>query len=153
MLDGGSLMNWCQFWIQTGVQGVGVVATLLLAVLAIWGESLRARFTGPRLTVRLFKVDGELTQLGTGAPARYYHLRVENLRPSDIILYRGRYPGNASSKQPVCSVVAIQQEISSPDTRNIDERGKKCDREAKRRHLNTGSRTLDRVTLPAPHRG
>lgn len=77
-------MSSCHFWIQTCVQVAGVVATLLLGVLAIWGESLRARFTGPRLTVRLFKSEGELITIATGSPARYYHLRVVNTRPSAL---------------------------------------------------------------------
>jgi hypothetical protein len=37
-----------QFWIEVA----GVLATLILAAVAIWGEPLRAYFVGPRLTVR-----------------------------------------------------------------------------------------------------
>ena len=49
--------------------------------LAIWGESVRARLVGPRLTLRLFDSKGERIDTN-GAPSRWYHLNVTNARRS-----------------------------------------------------------------------
>lgn len=75
-------MTNCQFWIQTGVQIATVAATLILAGLAIWGDSIRARLVGPRLTLLLFDPQGERINLSDGTPSRWYHLRVTNERRS-----------------------------------------------------------------------
>ena len=69
-----------QFFIQTVVQIATVLATLLLAVLAIWGESIRAKLVGPKLTLKLFDPLGERIDLSDGSEARYYHLNVTNTR-------------------------------------------------------------------------
>jgi hypothetical protein len=71
-----------QFWIQTAVQAVAVFATLLLAVLAIWGNTIKAKLVGPKLTLKLFDPLGERIDLSDGSEARYYHLRVTNTRRS-----------------------------------------------------------------------
>lgn len=60
-----------EFWIQTGVQIAAVVATLILGALAIWGEALRAKWLGPRLTLRLFDPQGERIDLSNGTPSRW----------------------------------------------------------------------------------
>ncbi len=73
-------MSDTQFWIQTGVQIGVVLATLLLAVLAIWGNSIRSKLVGPKLTLKLFDPLGERIDLSDGSEARYYHLRVTNTR-------------------------------------------------------------------------
>jgi hypothetical protein len=75
-------MTECQFWIQTGVQVATVVATLTLAGIAIWGEAIRAKWLGPRLTLRLFDPQGERIDLTDGTPSRWYHLRAANERRS-----------------------------------------------------------------------
>ena len=72
----------CQFGIQTAVQIVAVLATLLLAILAIWGNSIRARLVGPKLKLKLFNPEGERINLSNGSQARYYHVRVTNERRS-----------------------------------------------------------------------
>src|SRR6266478_2771680 len=76
-------MNNCQFWIGTSIQVASVIATLILGALAIWGESLRARWVGPRLTLELLDPLGERIGMGPdGTPSRWYHLRVTNQRRS-----------------------------------------------------------------------
>ncbi len=72
----------CQFWIQTGVQVATVIATLIVACLAIWGDVIRARWVGPKLTLHLFDPQGEKINLTDGTPSRWYHLRVTNDRRS-----------------------------------------------------------------------
>jgi hypothetical protein len=62
------------------IKTVGVLGTLLIAVLAIWGEQIRHRATGPKLNIRLHDPEGGLTKFGDGSKARYYHLKVENRR-------------------------------------------------------------------------
>jgi hypothetical protein len=68
-----------QFWIGFAVQLFVAIATLFLAVAAIWGDKLRAHFVGPRLQLRLLDARGERQMTNNGA-ARYYHLRVTNSR-------------------------------------------------------------------------
>jgi len=63
------------------IKTVGVLGTLLIAALAIWGEQIRHRATGPKLSIRLHDPEGGLTWFSDGAKARYYHLKVENRRP------------------------------------------------------------------------
>lgn len=73
------MTNW-QFWVQTAVQIVVAAATLLLAVIAIWGESLRAKWVGPKLRLELIDSLGEFIRLNDGSSSRYYHMRVTNER-------------------------------------------------------------------------
>jgi hypothetical protein len=62
---------------------VSVVATLILAALAIWGQSVRAKLVGPKLTLSLLDPLGERIPMGpAGTPSRWYHLRVVNERRS-----------------------------------------------------------------------
>ena len=75
-------MTNCQFWIQTSVAIAGVVATLIIAALAIWGQRVRARWAGPKLTLRLLDPQGERIDLTDGTNCRFYHLQVTNWRRS-----------------------------------------------------------------------
>jgi hypothetical protein len=69
-------------WVATCAQVVGVIGTLLIAALAVWGEPIRARIVGPRLALRLNDPQGEKTNFGADMPCRWYHLRVVNSRRS-----------------------------------------------------------------------
>ncbi len=71
-----------QFCIQTTIQIVSVLAALILAGLAVWGNSIRAKLVGPKLKLKLFDPEGERIDLTDGSQARYYHLRVINERRS-----------------------------------------------------------------------
>ncbi len=71
-----------QFLIQTVIQIATVAATLLLGVIAIWGDFIKAKLLGPRLRLSLFDSEGERINLADGTNARYYHLRVTNARRS-----------------------------------------------------------------------
>ena len=71
-----------QFWTQTAIQIASVLATLILAGLAVWGTSIRSKFVGPKLKLKLFDPKGERIDLTDGSQARYYHLRVINERRS-----------------------------------------------------------------------
>lgn len=67
-------------------QWTSAFLSAVIAILAIWGDPIRARLAGPRLAVTLLTADGERTQW-TGpqiAPkwTRFYHLRVTNNRRS-----------------------------------------------------------------------
>ncbi len=64
-------------------QWASVITSAFIAVLAIWGDRIRYRLSGPRLSVSLLSADGEVTTLTGGnlsrpVPVRYYHLRVTN---------------------------------------------------------------------------
>jgi len=56
-------MLTCQFSYSSAIQTVGVLGTLAIAGLAIWGEQIRHRLAGPKLRLRLHDPQGGL-QLG-----------------------------------------------------------------------------------------
>jgi hypothetical protein len=62
------------------VQSAVGVGTILVAVLAIWGDLARSWWSGPKLKVRLLTGSGELTTIADGTPVRYYHVKVTNGR-------------------------------------------------------------------------
>ncbi len=62
------------------IQALGTVATILVAILAIWGEYVRSRFAGPRLSLTLHDPEGEAIARSSGEMTRYYHLKVSNRR-------------------------------------------------------------------------
>jgi len=81
----GLTMTDCQFVWSMVVQGVDALATLLLGVVAIWGDRIKAKLFGPRLELTLHDPQGELIPLRVQGgshtvPGRYYHLRVINPR-------------------------------------------------------------------------
>ena len=73
---------------ETGnlAQWASAITGTIIAILAVWGESIRSRLAGPRLMVSLLNPDGEKTTwTGPGIPTkptRFYHLRVSNGRRS-----------------------------------------------------------------------
>jgi hypothetical protein len=58
-------------------QWTSAFLSAVIAVLAIWGDPIRARLVGPRLAVALITAAGEKLE---GVTSRYYHLRVSNSR-------------------------------------------------------------------------
>jgi hypothetical protein len=60
------------------------LGTLLLAVLAIWGDCIRSRLTGPRLKLVLQNCRGSLFRTNTDAARMFYHLSVVNERPAAV---------------------------------------------------------------------
>ena len=67
---------------QIAVQVASVLATFIVAALAIWGNQLRAWLVGPQLSLSLYDPQGEAINLTGGAKSRFYHVRVENKRRS-----------------------------------------------------------------------
>ena len=72
-------MTEAEFW-GLIIQGIGAFCTLIVAILAIWGNSIRSFLAGPKLKICLHDPEGELNFLQDGTPARYYHLKVTNKR-------------------------------------------------------------------------
>ena len=63
------------------VSELGVAASVVISIVAIWGDRIRASLLRPRLTLVLFKPGGALVTMlddGRFVAARYYHLRVTN---------------------------------------------------------------------------
>ncbi len=73
-----NVTDWPTFWVQV----VYTLVTVGILVAAIWGQPIRTRFFGPRLKVSLANASGSLTNRGDGSPTRYFHLRIDNERPS-----------------------------------------------------------------------
>ena len=55
-------MTCAELW-SIIIQGLVAVATLLLAVIAIWGDWIRHRLLGPKLTINLLDNEGTLTHI------------------------------------------------------------------------------------------
>jgi hypothetical protein len=72
--------HWCSRRLATAF------GTLVLAVVAIWGDQIRARLAvfGPRLVIEPLGLS-RIVRQNNGKRARYYHLRIRNTRP-------GRFP-------------------------------------------------------------
>jgi hypothetical protein len=56
----------CEFSYSLVIQTVGVLGTLAIAALAIWGEQIRHRFAGPKLGLRLHDPEGGSQRGRTG---------------------------------------------------------------------------------------
>ena len=62
------------------MQGIGILATVTIAVWAIFGDHLRAWLFGPELRIHLLSGEGGLTFLEDGTPGHFYKIRVWNER-------------------------------------------------------------------------
>lgn len=62
------------------VDALTAFGTLLLAVLAIWGDRIKDWLFGPRLEISLVDPCGDRTRRNNGRDVFYYHLRVKNRR-------------------------------------------------------------------------
>jgi hypothetical protein len=81
-----------EFWWNWGVQFAVAVGTIGAVFVALFGDWLRAKFTRLRVqvvnrlgvptpTVRQTRLGDQVAHVGAGPQARYYHVRVSNLRP------------------------------------------------------------------------
>lgn len=75
-------MTDSQFTIYMTSQWFMVIATLLLGIIAIWGDWIKAKLFAPRLTVELLNSIGESTKFSDGVMSRHYHLIIKNNRKS-----------------------------------------------------------------------
>jgi hypothetical protein len=67
------------------LQAIGVCASTAIAIFAIWGEQIRARFFGPKLVLSLDRKEGQLTHFReNNKPVRFFHLRVQNKRKGTL---------------------------------------------------------------------
>jgi hypothetical protein len=55
--------------------------TILVAIVAIWGDFLRSKLAPPKLHIALYNTRGSLTKFKQGSRVIYYHLKVINSRP------------------------------------------------------------------------
>jgi hypothetical protein len=65
-------------FINAIAQAVMALFTVILAALAIWGDQIKARISGPQLAVTLRDTKGNLTASQGGTKLIYYHLQVRN---------------------------------------------------------------------------
>ena len=61
-------------------QVLAALGTIAVAVLAIWGDKVRGALAGPKLTLALRDVRGNLTTRANQKRTIYYHLKVTNHR-------------------------------------------------------------------------
>src|SRR3990172_12839530 len=59
---------------------ISAIGSILVAILAIWGDKIRALLAGPKLEIEPHNLEGHLTYRGSGAQTWYYHLKVVNKR-------------------------------------------------------------------------
>ena len=62
------------------VKIIAAAGTISVAILAIWGEKVRARLAGPKIQLSLRDTRGNLTQRGNGVKTAYFHVAVTNHR-------------------------------------------------------------------------
>jgi len=67
-------------WVVDIAQVFIAMGTLMVAVVAIWGDWFRDKFAPPKLNVELRETKGNLTWYTDGTPTYYWHLRVKNSR-------------------------------------------------------------------------
>jgi hypothetical protein len=80
IIKGGIAMTASEI-INAIINGFIAVGTIAVAILAIWGDSIRARFVGPKLSlVPHNNLKGEVVPLTNRPRAIYYHLKVVNAR-------------------------------------------------------------------------
>ncbi|MGE3473842.1 MAG: hypothetical protein AB7O28_26110 [Vicinamibacterales bacterium] len=66
--------------IETAAAVLTAVGTVAVAILAIWGDKLRAWLAGPKLALSLRDARGDLTTRADGRKTIYYHVAVSNDR-------------------------------------------------------------------------
>lgn len=66
--------------IAAWAQALSAIGTLAVAILAIWGDKIRATIAGPRMLARLKTPQGNLTVRANGTRTIYYHLDIVNRR-------------------------------------------------------------------------
>lgn len=64
------------------INGFIAVGSIAVAILAIWGDSIRTRFAGPKLSLVSHNIRGSVIPLGNGKRSIFYHLKVMNARKS-----------------------------------------------------------------------
>ena len=62
------------------INGLTAVGTIAVAILAIWGDSIRTWFTGPKLALIPHNFRGTVVPITNGPRAVFYHLIVVNRR-------------------------------------------------------------------------
>ena len=75
----GSMNNEQFFWYMFSQWAVAA-GTIVVAIVALWGHIIRARWFGPKLRIALKNPKGEVSMFSDGVVSRYYHLRVLNER-------------------------------------------------------------------------
>lgn len=73
-------MNNDQFFWYMVSQWAVAAGTIVVAIVALWGHIIRARWFGPKLRLALKNPKGEVSMFSDGVVSRYYHLRVWNER-------------------------------------------------------------------------
>lgn len=72
---------------NTAFQGLAALGTIAVAILAIWGDWVRARLVPPKLALKPHNIRGTVTKFTSPHPdlndkrVIFYHLKVVNLRP------------------------------------------------------------------------
>ncbi len=68
--------------VNTIINALIAIGTIAVAILAIWGDSIRTRLVGPKLSLVEHNFRGAVVPLSNGIPAIFYHLKVVNARSS-----------------------------------------------------------------------
>lgn len=78
------------------IQLITAIGTITVAVIAIWGDWLKAKLTPPKLKIEPLNTRGEITKFSNGTRVIFYHFKVVNSRPWIIaknckVLLKGIY--------------------------------------------------------------
>src|SRR5574341_1258134 len=62
------------------INGLTAIGTIIVAILAIWGDFFRAQFAGPKLSLVPHNLRGSVVPITNGRRSIFYHLKVVNAR-------------------------------------------------------------------------
>jgi len=62
------------------INGFTAVGTIAVAILAIWGDAIKAKVAGPKLTLVAHNLRGSVVPITQGPRSIFYHLKVVNSR-------------------------------------------------------------------------
>jgi hypothetical protein len=66
------------------IQLMTAIGTIAVAIIAIWGDWIKIKFTPPKLKIITLNTRGELTNFSNGIRVIFYHFKVVNSRPWTI---------------------------------------------------------------------
>ncbi|MBN1663809.1 MAG: hypothetical protein JW943_09435 [Deltaproteobacteria bacterium] len=101
-------------WLKIAISILSAIGTLIVAIVAIWGDWVRAKLAPPKLTIDKHNLRGSLTNYNSGQKVIFYHLRVVNhrhwfvSRNCRVILKQIFKKGPDGEYHPVSYVVPLQ---------------------------------------------
>lgn len=107
-------------------QWLVAVGTISAVIVAIWGDTIRAKLWSPKMSLHLCSQNGELTRNNSGQQIVYYHLKITNQRPTSPAkkvqvlckaVFKGTIQSDDFKQMPL--TVPLQLTWSYPDSSEL----------------------------------